>query len=162
MSEEETAREKAQSLFHRAYHLQMEQQFEEAIELYNQSILLFPTAEAYTFLGWTYSMMGKLQDAMDYCRRAIEVDPDFGNPYNDIGAYLIELKQWDEAIPWLVKAINAKRYATPQFPLMNLGRVYEHHGDWLTAVGFYNQALEIDPLYLTAMWAKYGLLGRIN
>ena len=32
------------------------------------------------------------------------MDPDFGNPYNDIGAYLIEMGRLDEAIPWLEKA----------------------------------------------------------
>ncbi|NIO09761.1 MAG: tetratricopeptide repeat protein, partial [Deltaproteobacteria bacterium] len=46
----------------------------------------FPTAEAYTFLGWTYSFMGQLNEAIEECQRAITLDPDFGNPYNDIGA----------------------------------------------------------------------------
>jgi hypothetical protein len=34
--------------------------------------------------------MGLTDDAITECHHAIEVDPDFGNPYNDIGAYLIE------------------------------------------------------------------------
>ena len=52
----------------------------------------YPTAEAYTFLGWTYHFQGRIEDAIAECKRAIEVDPEFGNPYNDIGAYLIELE----------------------------------------------------------------------
>jgi hypothetical protein len=39
--------------------------------------------------------------------RAIQVDPDFGNPYNDIGAYLINLGRHDEAMAWLEQAIGA-------------------------------------------------------
>ena len=72
-----------------AYQAQMEGDYDRAVELYHSSLQLHPTAEAHTFLGWTYHFQGKLEDAIAECRRAIEIDPDFGNPYNDIGAYLI-------------------------------------------------------------------------
>jgi tetratricopeptide (TPR) repeat protein len=60
-----------------------------------------PTAEAHTFLGWAYSHAGYVERAIAECKRAIEVDPDFGNPYNDIGVYLIEKGALDDAVPWL-------------------------------------------------------------
>ena len=60
------------------------------------------------FLGWTYSYQGRLDDAIPECQKAIEVDPEFGNPYNDIGAYLIEQQKHDEAIPWLERALQAR------------------------------------------------------
>src|SRR5206468_9581107 len=85
---------------------------------------LHPTAEAHTFLGWTYHFQGRLEDAIAECRRAIEIDPDFGNPYNDIGAYMIEQGNFDQAIPWLQQAIEAKRYEPRHFPHYNLGRAY--------------------------------------
>ena len=53
-----------------------------------RSIEIPPTAEAHTYLGWTYSLQGKLDEATAECLRAIEIDPEFGNPYNDIGVYL--------------------------------------------------------------------------
>src|SRR5579871_5447541 len=81
---------KAIEYFESAYKLQMAGQLDTAVLLYSKSIDAYPTAEAYTFRGWTYSMMGRLDDAIEECHRAIEVDPSFGNPYNDIGAYLIE------------------------------------------------------------------------
>ncbi|MGB7435418.1 MAG: tetratricopeptide repeat protein, partial [Candidatus Acidiferrum sp.] len=71
-----------------AYQAQMEGDYDRAVELYQSSLDLHPTAEAHTFLGWTYHFQGKLLDAIAECKRAIELDPDFGNPYNDIGAYL--------------------------------------------------------------------------
>ena len=40
-------------------------------------------------------------------KKAIAIDSDFGNPYNDIGASLIQLGEHDAAIPWLEKAIVA-------------------------------------------------------
>jgi tetratricopeptide (TPR) repeat protein len=72
--------------FRKAHRAQMEGDFDRAVELYRQSIELHPTAEAHTFLGWTYDFQGKIEEAIAECKRAIAVDPDFGNPYNDIGA----------------------------------------------------------------------------
>ena len=78
-----------------------------AVSLYSQSIETFPTAEAYTFRGWAYQSFGRIDDAIEECKRAIQVDPDFGNPYNDIGAYLMAKGKLDEAIEWLEKAKRA-------------------------------------------------------
>src|SRR5881628_1104671 len=52
-------------------------------------------------LGWTLSFQGRLEEATEECLRAIEIDPEFGNPYNDIGVYLMQRDRLDEAIPWL-------------------------------------------------------------
>src|SRR5437762_8933331 len=93
-----------------AYQAQMEGDYDRAVELYQSSLELHPTAEAHTFLGWTYHFQGRIDEAIAECKRAIELDPDFGNPYNDIGAYLIEQNRFDEAIPWLERATEARRY----------------------------------------------------
>src|SRR5215831_3109791 len=119
-----------------AYQAQMEGDYDRAVELYRGSLALHPTAEAHTFLGWTYHFQGKIDDAIAECKRAIEVDPDFGNPYNDIGAYLIDLERYDEAIPWLEQAMKARRYEPRHFPYLNLGRVY-------LAKGMINRAREL-------------------
>lgn len=149
-------------LLDRAYKHQMQGELADAIVLYERSLEIFPTAEAHTFLGWTYSMMERYEEAIAECKKAIAVDPAFGNPYNDIGAYLIELGQWEDAIPWLEQATKAPRYEAPQFPHMNLGRVYEHRGEYEHALAAYDQALALDPFYQTAIWAKYQMLGRLN
>ena len=67
----------------------MNKELDEAVELYKNRSKHIPTAEAYTFLGWTYSWMGRIDDAIAECHKAIAVDPTFGNPYNDIGSYLM-------------------------------------------------------------------------
>ncbi|HZD10656.1 MAG TPA: tetratricopeptide repeat protein [Candidatus Binatia bacterium] len=159
---DEIQRQQAMILLDRAYKHQMRGELADAILLYKRSLQTFATAEAYTFLGWTYSMMDRYDEAIESCEKAIEVDPSFGNPYNDIGAYLIEMERWEEAIPWLEKATEATRYEAPQFPHMNLGRVYEHLGDYDRAMEYFNRAVEIDPFYRTAIWAKYELLARWN
>ena len=159
---EDIQREKAMVLFDRAYKHQIQGEYGEAIRLYERSLEVYPTAEAHTFLGWTYSMLNRYEEAIEQCKQAIGVDPTFGNPYNDIGAYLIELERWEEAIEWLQKATEAPRYETPQFAQLNLGRVHEHLGDYDEAMAAYERAIDLDPFYRTAIWAKFALLARFN
>ncbi|MFQ5876380.1 MAG: tetratricopeptide repeat protein [Acidobacteriota bacterium] len=115
---------RAVRLFEQAYGKQKEGEIEEAIRLYKASIAEHPTAEAYTYLGWTYSFQGRYDDAIEQCKIAITVDPQFGNPYNDIGSYLIQKGQLDQAISWLELAKKAPRYEPRHFPYLNLFRVY--------------------------------------
>ena len=133
-----------------AYQAQMEGDYERAIELYQSSLALHPTAEAHTFLGWTYHFQGRIDEAIAECKRAIEIDPDFGNPYNDIGAYLIEQERYDEAIPWLERATEARRYEPRHFPHYNLGRAYMAIELYGKARHHFEQALKLSPDYTLA------------
>lgn len=155
-------KQEAWQLFQQAYECQMKGDLEEAAALYKRSIEYHPTAEAYTFLGWTYSFMGRLDEAIEHCQHAIRIDPDFGNPYNDIGAYLIERGEFDESIPWFEKAMAARRYESPAFPHMNLGRVYERKGEWDKALESYKRAVTLSPNYALARRALGRLIGRLN
>ena len=161
MSSEERL-EKAAELFQSAFQAQMSGELDTAVALYKKSIEAFPTAEAHTFLGWTYSFQGSLDDAMAECKKAIEVDPDFGNPYNDIGAYLIELGQLDDAIPWLEKASRAPRYEAPHYPHFNLGRVYVAKEMYNRAIEEFTNALGLRPDYEVARKAVEALKRKLN
>jgi Tfp pilus assembly protein PilF len=108
---------------------QLDGKIPEAIKLYRASLALRETAEAHTFLGWTFSFEGRLQEAIAQCRKAIEIDPEFGNPYNDIGAYMVELDREEEAMVWFTQAKRAGRYENPQFPYLNLARLHLDNGD---------------------------------
>lgn len=162
MEDQDLMREQALILTDRAYRHQQHGEIGDAIALYRRSIATFPTAEAHTYLGWAYAMMDRYEEAIAECEKAIALDPAFGNPYNDIGAYLIELDRPDEALPWLEQATLAARYATPQFAHVNLGRALEQMGEPLRAIRAYDRALSIAPLYLPATWAKTALLGQLN
>lgn len=137
----------ARRIFFEAYALQLQGNLEEAVEQYQRSIEVFRTAEAYTFLGWTYSWMGRYEDAIEEARRAIAVDPEYGNPYNDIGVYLMYQGKLDEAIPWLKRAMKAKRYASPHFPWLNLGRVWVLKGEWGEALSSFEEMWRLAPDY---------------
>jgi len=157
--DDEARGEAAEALFRQAYEYQVRGELDEAIRLYARSIEAYPTAEAHTFLGWTYSFQGRYDDAIAECHRAIEVDPDFGNPYNDIGAYLIELDRYEEAVPWLKKAMVARRYEPRHFPHANLGRVWVKLGRAREAMLEFRRALEIEPNYAVARRELARLVG---
>jgi len=152
----------ARQRFQEAYQAQMEGDLDRAVELYRGSLALHPTAEAHTFLGWTFHFQGKIEEAIAECKRAIEVDPDFGNPYNDIGVYLIDLGRLDEAIPWLEQAMTAKRYDPRHFPYFNLGRVYMAKGHINHARELFQKSLAIEPRYTLARQALEKLRHMVN
>ena len=153
---------RATELWQEAYRYQMKGDLDRAIECYKRSIEAYPTAEAHTFLGWTLSFQGRLEEATSECLKAIQVDPDFGNPYNDIGVYLMQQDQLDEAIPWLEKAKQAKRYEPKQFPYMNLGRIYLKQGHWWEALREFEGAVRAAPEDAGARKALHTLRGRLN
>jgi Tfp pilus assembly protein PilF len=135
----------ARELYENAYRLQMQGDLELAAQFYQRSIELHPIAEAHTFLGFTYHLQGKVDEAIDECKKAIAVDPTYGNPYNDIGAYLIERGDFDQAVPWLEQALASSRYESYHFPWYNLGRVYVAKELYSRARECFERSLAIAP-----------------
>ena len=150
---DELALRKAYVLWEQGYALHLLGHYERATELFTASIEIQPTADAHTFRGWSLSMLGRLKEAIDDCKQAIRLDPDYGNPYNDIGVYLIELDRLEEAIPWLKKAMDAKRYCCYQYPHFNLGRIRLMQGRMAEAKRSFEQALFYEPEYEPALRA---------
>ncbi len=111
--------DRAVQILQKAYERQRAGDLQEAIRLYKASIEEHPTAEAHTYLGWTYSFQGRFDEAIEQCKIAITVDPQFGNPYNDIGS---------------------PRYEPRHFPYLNLFRVYLKLGQLDAAQREFEQA----------------------
>jgi Tfp pilus assembly protein PilF len=152
----------AREHFERGYEEQLAGRIDAAIESYRRSIAIHPSAEAHTFLGWALSYQGRHEDAIAECHRAIAVDPTFGNPYNDIGAYLIELGREDEAVPWLERATVAPRYEPRHFPYFNLARIYVRRHKVHEAIRELEGAIAIEPRYTAARRELHRLIGLLN
>ncbi len=152
----------AMKYFEMGYKCQMEGELELAETYYKKSLEIEDTAEGHTYLGWNYSFMEKLEEAIEECKRAIELDPDFGNPYNDIGSYSLQLGKLDDAVDWLQKAKEAERYDNPEYPYLNLGKVYELRGLWPLAVKEYEGALSIKPDFEAAKNSLEKLKANLN
>ena len=71
-----------------------------ALNEFRASCYVQRSADALTHWGWMEHNLGDTDKAIDLCKDAIGIDPDYGNPYNDIGSYLVSLGRTDEAIVW--------------------------------------------------------------
>jgi len=149
-------------LFNEAYSAQMGGDYDQAIKLYKKSIEVMPTAEAYTFLGWAYSFQSRYDEAIAECLAAISVDAGFGNPYNDIGSYLIAKGDYYGCVRWFKLAMQAVRYEARGFPHFNLATVYEKRGKFLAAAKHYGLALKAQPDYVNAYKALRKMQERLN
>ncbi len=149
--------EKASALLYKGYQAQRQGDLGDAMRLYQESIQIYPTAEAHTSLGWTYNFLHRYEDAIEECRTAIALNPEFGNPYNDIGLYLMKMGKLDDAVPWLEHAIEATHY-----PYLNLGRIALAKGDLLQAAREFGRALAAEPRSLTARRTLAALSAQLN
>jgi len=156
------SKQRAAELFNEAYSAQMSGDLSTAIKLYKKSIEIHPTAEAFTFLGWTYSFQGNYDLAIAECLAAIAVDATFGNPYNDIGSYLVSKGNFYDCIRWFKLAIQAPRYEARAYPHFNLGHVFEKRGDLISAARHYGLALDESPDYKAAESALRNIQGKLN
>jgi len=120
------------------------------------------TADLRCLLGWAHCLNGNFSDAIKQCKLAIELDPNFGNAYNDLACYLIYEKRLDAAIPWLEKAIQLEDYTGRHLSYYNLGRVYEKKGLWQHAKIYYEYSVSISPEYKKANEALYKIYTYLN
>ena len=118
---------------------------EKAKEIFKSSVTIHPTAEALTYWGWMEHQLHRTDEAISLCKRAIALDPEFGNPYNDIGSYLITQGKLHDAIPWLKRAIKAKKYEFRHFPHVNLAYIFIEMKMFMKAVRELEEALEYLP-----------------
>jgi tetratricopeptide (TPR) repeat protein len=145
--------ERAAELLDEGLELQKVGAYGEAIEYYRRSIDACPTPEAYTYLGWALGMQGALDEAIRQCECAIALDPSYGNPYNDIGVYLIRKGDPEQALPWFERAKRAACYEARHFPYLNAGHVFAARGMLIRALAEFETALALEPTDYTARHA---------
>jgi tetratricopeptide (TPR) repeat protein len=152
----------ATEYFDRAYQLHNDGKLENAIIAYQASIRIYPTAIAYISLGLVYSLQEKFDLAIEECKNAIELDPNSGDAYNDIGTYLVKMGREEEAIYWFKKAIELVSEDSCCLSYYQLGKIYEKKGDWLKAIRHFNKAISIDGTYDPAQNAIIKLSTLLN
>ena len=82
----------ARRVFQQGYRAQQSGDYDLAVDLYIKSVALSPTAEVHILLGSAFRALGKIDRAIEECTRAIAIDSECGDAYNDIGEYLFDLQ----------------------------------------------------------------------
>lgn len=115
------------------------------LQAFEESARWEETADAVTYQAWMHALLGDLDTAERLCLRAIRLDPEFGNPYNDIGTICLQRRDVRSAIEWFQRAKRAPRYEPRHFPFVNLGRLYMTLGMPKEALEELEGALALSP-----------------
>jgi len=133
--------------------LALKGRLEEGIAACRQSIALSPpiinTANAYNNIAQMYYDLNENEKALEYARRAIQIDPDLAEGHLNLGRALVADNRLDEAIFHLKTALKINAWLTPAYTILARA-CYRHTGDIDQATDLCRQALTIDPDTLSA------------
>lgn len=100
-------------------------------------------AEVWNTLSAICASLGEYQDAITYCRKAIQLHPDYADAYCNLGAFLEATDQADEAIDALQQALALNPDdAEIHF---NIANALESKNDLDQAIEHYQKSLAINP-----------------
>jgi Tfp pilus assembly protein PilF len=105
-------------------------------------------------LGLAYMAKGDQETAVKHLKRALEIKPDYAEARNTLGVVYLGLEEWDLAIENFQKLSADLLYATPHYPLANLGKAYFGKKAYDQAEKYYKEALKSKPGFVNAL---YGL-----
>ncbi|MGA1867140.1 MAG: tetratricopeptide repeat protein [bacterium] len=99
---------------------------------------------------------GRLPEAAFYYKKAIAIEPNQPDYYNNLAASLSALGKQEEAIKYCKKALSFPSYHTPEFAYFNLGTAYYQLRQYTQAKKSFEKSYETNPLYID----PYYQLGR--
>lgn len=103
-------------------------------------------------LGIVYMAKGELGLAVPHFKKALEIKPDFAPARNNLGAAYLAMKEWDAAIDCFKLLTKDLLYATPHYPLANLGKAYYEKKEYANAENYYQEALKVEPGFVNALF----------
>jgi len=102
-------------------------------------------------LGLVYMARKRYDLAIRHFNNAVELNPDFIPAMNNLGTAYLAKEQWDPAIRIFKQLSGNLLYATPHFPLTNLGWAYYNKAQYQQAEKYYREALAIEPKFIIAI-----------
>lgn len=130
--------------------LRMMQQYEEAINNYDEAVVIIPTD---SFL-WSnkaiiYEEIGDYEKGLESCSRAIELDSTNISAWKRKGTFLVKLRRYHEAKECLDKVIEFE----PNDPdaWYESGILRSEMGEFEESISFFNEVLKLRPDYHMAI-----------
>ena len=105
----------------------------------------------YNDLGLCYMAKKHYDLSIRNFKKAIELKPDYAPARNNLGTAYLATQDWDAAIAAFNEITKDVLYATPHYPLTNLGLAYFHKGDYKTAERYFLKALKLQPNFVLAL-----------
>jgi len=102
-------------------------------------------------LGLCYRAKNRMVDALAHLNKAVALKPSYTPARNSLGRVYLEVGELDKAIAIFKEITKDALYATPHFPLANLGLAYYKKGDYATALEYYHKALKLEPNFVFAL-----------
>ena len=101
-------------------------------------------------LGMVFLTRNLYNEAMDQFKNAVELDPEFVEPYNNLGYVLLKQELYQDAIDAFSSGIKIDgEYADLHY---NLGYAYVHTQKYGEAIQEFNKAIEINGNYVAAVF----------
>jgi Flp pilus assembly protein TadD len=116
---------------------------ERALFIYNQALVLQPSADAWFGMGQAYRQLGQKPQAWRAYASALQLDPDYAAAHEEIGLLHLGMKQPEPAEKHLQRAIELDpgRWRAHNA----LGVMADVRKDYVSAIAHYNAALEANP-----------------
>ena len=102
-------------------------------------------------IGLAYYGKRMYDKAIRHYKRALDLESDYAPAMNNLGNAYMAQQRWDSAIEYYEKALESALYATPHFPLSNLGAVYYEKKDYRRSEQYYLEALDLQSDFVQAL-----------
>lgn len=102
-------------------------------------------------LGICYMNKKRIPEAITHFKKAITLKPGYAPARNNLGTAYLTLKEWDKAIAIFKEISRDALYATPHYPLSNMGLAYYHKGQYNIALRYFKEALKLHGNFVNAL-----------
>jgi len=135
-----------------------------AIAAMNDLMAMYPRDSQLNFeAGLWLQSQGDFEGAIRFTKRALEIDPKFAGALNTMGYDLAYMHQYDQAVPYLKRYIEAE--PTDANPHDSLAEILQKAGRLQESLAEYREALKLDSNFYSSQKAigdDYELLGDQN
>jgi len=114
-------------------------------------------------LGYAYMAKDRLDLAVKHFKKAVKLKPDYAEARNNLGTAYLAKKEWNKAIECFKEIVDDVLYATPHYPLTNMGWAYYNKQEYELAEKYFLDALKLEPDFIMAVLGlgrNYMAMGR--
>ena len=115
------------------------------------------------YLGQVYLAKGKPDLAVKHFKNALTLKSDYAVAKNNLGVAYLEEEKWDDAIAVFKEVTSDLLYATPHYPLSNIGFAYYKKKNFKESEKYYLDALALEsnfPPALRGLGRTYVAMGK--